>query len=155
MATKFKNEYFKDGEILFGVFYPTRYIIAVFDNGAQAEQAVAELKQHGCDARHATPQFAVERAHEYLHQHRLTHHLGEAIAVDESSAMREYMAQAEQGRHFVDVYVPEESKVGQVEAILEALGAYDLHYYGEWDLVNLSINEPPRGTSPRSPEAAG
>ncbi|HYY44744.1 MAG TPA: hypothetical protein VE975_06085 [Actinomycetota bacterium] len=55
----------------------------------------------------------------------------------------------------VDGYVPEESKVGQVEAILEALGAYDLHYYGEWDLVNLSINEPPRGTSPRSPEAAG
>jgi hypothetical protein len=65
------------------------------------------------------------------------------------------MAQAEQGRHFVDVYVPDESKVAQVEAILEALGAYDLHYYGEWDLVDLSINEPPRGTSPSSSEAAG
>ena len=113
------------------MFYPTRYIIAVFDNGAPAEQAVAELKQHGCDARHPMPQFAVERAHEYLHQHRLTHHLGEAIAVDESSAMREYMALGEQGRHFVDVYVPDESQVGEVEAILEAHGAYDLHYYGE------------------------
>jgi hypothetical protein len=55
----------------------------------------------------------------------------------------------------VDVYVPEESKVGQVEAILEAHGAYDLHYYGEWDLVNLSSNEPPRGTGLSSSEAAG
>ena len=34
MPGMFKNEYFKDGEILFGVFYPTRYVIAVFDNGA-------------------------------------------------------------------------------------------------------------------------
>ena len=34
MPEKFKNEYFKDREILFGVFYSTRYIIAVFDNGA-------------------------------------------------------------------------------------------------------------------------
>ena len=42
----------------------------------------------------------------------------------------------------MDVYVPEESKVGEVEAILEAHGAYDLHYYGEWDLIDLSSNEP-------------
>jgi pantoate kinase len=155
MATKFKNEYFKDGELLFGVFYPTRYIIAVFDNRAQAEQAVAELKQHGCEARHATPQEALERAQEYLQQHSLVQHLQAAIASDEKAAMQQYMAQAKQGRHFVDVYVPEESKVGQVEAILEAHGAYDLHYYGEWDLVNLSSNEPPRGTGLSSSEAAG
>ena len=155
MATKFKNEYFKDGEILFGVFYPTRYIIAVFDNADQAKQAVAAVTQHGCEARHATPQEALERAQEYLQQHSLVQHLQAAIASDEKAAMQQYMALAKQGRHFVDVYVPDESKVRQVEAILEALGAYDLHYYGEWDLVNLSINEPASGTSPRSPEAAG
>jgi hypothetical protein len=103
---------------------------------------VAELKQHGYEARHATPQEVVERAHEYLHQHGLMGHLGEAIAVDESSAMRGYMALSEQGRHFVDVYVPEESQVGEVEPILEAYGAYDLHYYGESDLIDLSSNEP-------------
>ena len=56
--------------------------------------------------------------------------------------MQEYIALAEQGRHFVDVYVPDESKVGQVEAILEAHEAFDMHYYGDWDLADLSSNEP-------------
>jgi hypothetical protein len=66
MAAKFKREFFKDGEILFGVFYPTRYIIAVFENAAQAEQAVAAVTQAGYGAWHTRPQQAFERAHEYL-----------------------------------------------------------------------------------------
>ncbi len=60
MAKKFKKEFFKDGEILFGVFYPTRYIIAVFENAAQAEQAVAAVTQASYEARHAMPQQALE-----------------------------------------------------------------------------------------------
>jgi hypothetical protein len=47
MAKKFKKDFFKDGEILFGVFYPTRYIITVFDTADQVEQAVAAVKQAG------------------------------------------------------------------------------------------------------------
>lgn len=42
----------------FGVIYPTRYIIAVFDNAAQDEHAVAAVKQAGYYARHARPQLA-------------------------------------------------------------------------------------------------
>ena len=121
MAAKFKREFFKDGEILFGVFYPTRCIIAVFETGEEAEAAVADLTKAGCEARHATPREVRERAHEYLHQHVLTHHLRAAITVDERAAMQEYIALAEQGQHFVDVYVPDVSEVGKVEAILEAL----------------------------------
>ena len=68
MAKRFKKEFFKDGGILFGVFCPTRYIIAVFENAAQAEQAVAAVTQAGYEARHATPQQALERAEAFLHQ---------------------------------------------------------------------------------------
>ena len=129
--------------------------IAVFDTVAQAEQAVAVLTQHGCEARHATPQQVAERAHEFLQKRSLKQYLEATIASDEKDAIKEYVRLTEQGRHFVDVYVPDESKVAQVEAILEAHGAYNTHYYGEWDLVDLSSNELPRGTSTRSSEAAG
>ena len=144
MATKFKNEYFKDGELLFGVFYPTRYIIAVFENAAQAEQAVAAVKQAGYEARHATPQLALERAHEYLHQRSPAQRVEGAISSDEKDAMQEYIALAEQEQHLVDVYVPQEPEVVQVEAILESHGAGHMHYYGAWDVEDLSINEPTR-----------
>ncbi len=144
MARRFKKEFFKDGEIVFGVFYPTRYIIAVFDTAAQADQAVTAVKQVRCDARHATPQQVLERAHEFLRERSPVQRLEGAFSSDEKEAMRDYISLAEQGRHFVDVHVPEESEVAQVESILEAHQAHDMHYYGEWDLVDLSSNEPPR-----------
>ena len=97
MAAKFKREFFKDGEILFGVFYPTRCIIAVFETGEEAEAAVADLTKAGCEARHATPREVRERAHEYLHQHVLTHHLRAAITVDERAAVHEHIALARAG----------------------------------------------------------
>lgn len=70
--------------------------------------------------------------------------LAGAIASDEKDAIKEYVSLTEQGRHFVDVYVPEESDVAEVESILETHQAHDMHYYGEWDLVDLSSNQPPR-----------
>jgi intergrase/recombinase len=126
------------------VFYPTRYIIAVFDTAAQAEQAVAAVKQVRCEARHATPQQVLERAHEFLRERSPVQRLEGVIASDEKDAMKEYISLAEQGHHFVDVYVPEESEVTQVESILEAHHAHAMHYYGEWELVDLSSNEPTR-----------
>ncbi len=56
--------------------------------------------------------------------------------------MQEYIALARQGQHLVDVYVLQEPEVAQVEAILEAHGAGHMHYYGAWDVEDLSINEP-------------
>jgi hypothetical protein len=67
-----------------------------------------------------------------------------AISSNEKDAMQEYIALAEQGRHLVDVDVPEESEVGQVGAMLEAHGAGSMHYYGAWDVEDLSTNEPTR-----------
>jgi hypothetical protein len=144
MAKKFKKEFFKDAEILFGVFYPTRYIIAVFENADQAEQAVAAVTQAGYEARHATPQQALERAEAFLHQRSPAQRVEGAISSDEKDAMQEYIALAKKGQHLVDVYVPQEPEVAQVEAILEAHGASHIHYYGAWDVEDLSTNEPTR-----------
>ncbi len=140
MATKFKNEYFKDGEVLFGVFYPTRYIIAVFDTAQEAESAVADLNQASFEARHATPERVLERAHDFLHERSLAQHAAGLIYSDERQAIIDLLSMAKQGRHFVDVYVPEESQVGQVESCLDAHHAHAMVYYGEWDLVDLSTD---------------
>ena len=51
--------------------------------------------------------------------------------------MQEYIALARQGQHLVDVYVPQEPEVAQVEAILETHGASHMHYYGARDIADL------------------
>lgn len=140
MAQKFKNEYFKDGEILFGVFYPTRYIIAVFDTTEQATGAVADLEKAGFEARSATPEQVLERELEFRKQRSLAQKVAASVYSDEQQAIINLTALARQGKHFVDVYVPEESNVGQVESILDAHHDIAMLYYGEWDLVNLSPN---------------
>jgi hypothetical protein len=66
------------------------------------------------------------------------------VPSDEKDAMQEYITLVKQGQHLVDVYVPQEPEVAQVEAILEKHGAYDMHYYGVWDVEDLSTNEPTR-----------
>jgi pantoate kinase len=150
MATKFKNEYFKDGEILFGVFYPTRYIIAVFETAQQAEAAVADLNQRGFEARYATPEQVLQRANEFRQERSLAQKVAASVYSDEQQAIIDLISMARQGRHFVDVYVPDQSQVRQAEACLDAHHAEVMIYYGEWDLINLSIEESPRmDESPR------
>ena len=51
--------------------------------------------------------------------------------------MQEHIALAKQGCHFVDVYVPAETEVAQVESILEGHQAQATHYYGDEDGVCL------------------
>ena len=111
MATKFKNELFKDGEILFGTFYPTRYIIAVFQTAQEAEDAVADLSKTGFETRHATPQQVLERAREFRQQRSLAQKIAQSVYSDEKQTIIDLIALARDGRHFVDVYVPEESQV--------------------------------------------
>ena len=130
--------FFKDGEILFGTFYPTRYIIAVFQTAQEAEDAVADLSKTGFEARHATPQQVLERAREFRQQRSLAQKIAQSVYSDEKQTIIDLIALARDGRHFVDVYVPEESQVQQVEAILDRYHTEAMVYYGEWDLVDLS-----------------
>lgn len=144
MARAFKNEVFKAGEILFGTFYPTRYIIAAFETAQQADQAVAALQQAAYeDVRHWMPLQVLERHQHFLQQRSPAQRVEGGLSSDEKDALNDYLAMAEEGHHFVTVYVPEESEVAQVESILEANQAKATHYYGEWQLIDLSINEPP------------
>jgi hypothetical protein len=43
----FNNEVFKAGEIMFGTFYPKRYMVSAFETAQQADQAAAALKDAG------------------------------------------------------------------------------------------------------------
>ena len=141
MAREFKNEVFKAGEILFGVFYPRRYIIAAFATTEQVNQVVAALQQAGFEARHWTSQQVLERHQHFQKQRSLAQRVEEALSSDEEETLNDYLALAKQGCHFVDVYVPEEAEVVQAESILKAHQAQAAHYYGEWELVDLSIDE--------------
>ncbi len=144
MATKFKNEYFKHGEILFGVFYPTRYIIAVFNSEQDAKDAITDITDCGFEARYATPEQVSNRAHDFLHERSLVQHAQSLIYSDEREAITRLVSLAEQGKHFVDVYVPDQSQVQRAEACLDTHHAEMMIYYGEWDLVNLSIDDSAR-----------
>ena len=141
MAREFKNDVFKAGEVPFGVFYPRRYIIAAFATAEQANQAVTALQQADYEARHWTPQQILERHQHFQKQRSLAQRVEEALSSDEEETLNDYLALAKQGCHFVDVYVPEEAEVAQAESILKAHQAQAAHYYGDWELVDLSVDE--------------
>ncbi len=143
VGREFKNEVFKAGEILFGTFYPKRYMVAGFDTSEQANQAVEALKQAGFeDVRHWTPAQVLERHQHFLEQRGAVQRAEGELSSEEKDALNDYLALAKQGHHFVTVYVPEESEVEQAESILESHDAHATHYYGDWQIIDLSTNEP-------------
>lgn len=142
MARAFKNEVFKAGEILFGTFYPKRYMVSAFGTAQQANQAAEALKDAGYDdVRSWVPPQVLERHEQFMQQRSPAQRVEGELSSDEKDALNDYLSLARQGHHFVTVYVPDESEVEQVESILEANGAKSTHYYGEWKLTDLSINE--------------
>jgi superfamily II DNA helicase RecQ len=138
----FKNEVFKAGEIMFGTFYPKRYMVSAFETIQQVAQAAATLKDAGFeDVRQWIPPQVLERHAQFLRQRSAVQRVEGELSSDEEEALNDCLALAKEGHHFVTVYVPDEADVKRVQSILESNGAKATHYYGGWKLTNLSINE--------------
>jgi hypothetical protein len=103
---------FKGGQASFGIFYPTGYVLSVFQNGGDAAEAAAALGRAGFtpgDMVSASGTDMLAFAHELRAVHGLfnaferflSEHLG-----DEANAANEIVDLADAGNTFLAVYAP-------------------------------------------------
>lgn len=123
-----------------GVYAPTHFVVAVFDDPATATKAQAALRTAGfADA-------AVELCPgaQFLHNYRdfvahrsLAERVEGLFPSEEQAAANEYLAEAERGASFVTVHAPERADRERAHEILAAHGAHGMRYYGDRTITNL------------------
>jgi hypothetical protein len=110
---KFHAATFKSGGTSFGIFYPTGYVLSVFQSPADAERAVAALRAAGFaddDVVLSSGPELVEYSHELRDDSRLlirierffSHRYG-----DESIEEDDLVELAEEGSAFIVTYCPD------------------------------------------------
>jgi hypothetical protein len=111
---------FKAGESSFGIFYPTGYVLSVFQDGAQADEAVAALARAGFSSDDIVPgsgsdMLALSQELHAMHglliafERFLSQRLG-----DESNAEDELVVLAGAGSAFLAVYAPDDAATARV-----------------------------------------
>jgi hypothetical protein len=111
---KFHSASFKGGATCFGVFYPTGYVLSVFQSPADAEQAVVALHAAGFaddDMLVASGAELVEYSHELRGDSRLFVRLERFLSQhygDESGEEDDLVELAEQGSAFIAIYAPDD-----------------------------------------------
>ena len=150
------NETFTAGDILFGVFYPRGYLVAVFDEPDQAQQALDVLVAQGI-ARDATRLWTGEGALAYHDQLKGNLGIMSQLAAKlpasraEQAALDRYLTDAREGRAFVTVHVVDDDQLERVRDLLAASGGDAMRYYGRWATRELggarASSGPPRAES--------
>jgi hypothetical protein len=111
---------FKGGEASFGIFYPTGYVLSVFQDGAQADEAVAALGRAGFTSDDIVPgsgsdMLALSQELRAMHglliafERFLSQRLG-----DEANAEDELVVLAGAGNAFLAVYAPDDAATARV-----------------------------------------
>jgi hypothetical protein len=119
-------EFFKEGDHSFGMFYPRHYIVAGFDNHAQAETAERDLMRAGFaadDVRAATGAFVaneLESMDDATFLDKLKMQISKAVGT-EAGYIEDDLELARNGGGFVFVYVPTEEDCARAMAALEPL----------------------------------
>jgi hypothetical protein len=104
---------FKSGESSFGIFYPTGYVLSVFQTDLNAQRAAAALSRAGFTAEDLVSASAMEVL-ELAHELRAVHgrfvaferFLSERLG-DEANAANEIVELADAGNSFLAVYAPD------------------------------------------------
>jgi hypothetical protein len=125
---------------LFGTFYPTDYVVAVFDEIEQADQALAQLRQAGWPEEEVGRQTgeAVLANHQATHAHQnLFQRIGHALSSDEGNVLEQYLDEARAGHAFVTAYAPTKEQTHKASAILASYGGYRMRHYGEWTFSDI------------------
>lgn len=126
--------------VMFGTFYPEGFVVAVVDDPARAEAAVAALRDAGSSTedvmlRPGAHVLANYRAHR--ERRGLLERLAPLFPSEESDVEREYLEEAEQDRTFVAVRAPERDRRDRVAEILRAHGGRAIRYYGPRTITDL------------------
>ncbi len=126
---------------LWGVYYPTGYVVAVLDDADAAARAAQSLTASGF----SDEDVRVHRAEEILERHErvirgqnLPQRVVGAIDSDEREARDEYIAEARQGRVVVTVHAEHEEQVHKARAALVGHGAYAIRHYDKTVLHDLN-----------------
>ncbi|MEP6780283.1 MAG: hypothetical protein ABJC26_10360 [Gemmatimonadaceae bacterium] len=133
---------FKEGATSFGSFYPKNYVLAVYNNDADAATAAANLRAAGFahdDVIVASGKEVVEHEKELKSEQGIFAKLGaqwSKLYTDESADANALVEFAKKGSPFVLVYAPEDNETTRAGDILRALHPTVLRKYG-----NLAITE--------------
>lgn len=108
---------FAEGETLFGTFYPRGYIVAVFRDPADLEQAVGALQQVNCeDVRIWTGQHTLDRDAEARSHQNALQKLGSLVGSGEKLALDDYLDLAREGRSFLTAHVHDQEHAEQARS---------------------------------------
>jgi hypothetical protein len=137
-----------------GYLYPENDILAVVDDQATGERALAALRQNGVsldDMDLLAGDWFVERMTELRDRHRLKQLVGFS---DERDILQGYVDEAEKGHCLVMVHAAEPRLIESVRQVLVSIGAHDLHHWERFTITSLSEQGPAAESSgaEREPE---
>jgi hypothetical protein len=127
----------------FGVFYPEDDIIAVIDDRAEAERAVAALRAAGiamADSDLATGEQVLAYERDFQQQQTSLGRLARAVSFlfsDDARYQQEYVEAARAGQHLLVVHAPETEVMERARPILAAHHAHHARHYRHGTVVDL------------------
>jgi hypothetical protein len=119
---------FRGGDTMFGIFYPTGYVLSVFPDAARADRAVAALRSTAFapgDLVVATGPEVLAYSHEMREHPGLLarfEHFVAGLYGGEGDLADELVGLAEQGHVFVAVYAPDDPATVRAAEALRPLG---------------------------------
>lgn len=125
-----------------GYLYPENDVLAVVDDRAAGERALAALRRAGVPAGDMDllpGGWFVERMRTLRRRHRLLQLL--ALS-DEGDLIRGYVEEAESGHHLIAVHAAEPGVVERVRGVLAAHGARHLLHWERLTVTDLSEEAP-------------
>jgi hypothetical protein len=134
---------FKGGQASFGIFYPTGYVLSVFENGVNADGAAVALGHAGFTPDDMVPASGTDMlafAHELRAVHGfiiacerfLSEHLG-----DEANAANELVDLADAGNAFLAVYAPDPVATARVADCTRAFEPLVMRKFDRFTFTDL------------------
>lgn len=131
------------GMTVWGVFYPTGYIVAVFAECARAQAAQAALTAAGFeDTRFWTGQAVLERGATVRAERNVLERVGAHVSGQAAAALAEYVQAAEFHHCFVTTHIADQAQIAHAHALLAAHNAYLIRYYAPTGTVDLHEQRP-------------
>lgn len=119
----------------FGVYYPSGYTVAVFDNPETSQHCLEELTDVGIppsDVELLTGDDVLQTDREQRRHRGLLGKIVAAFPSDEHSMQDDYLDQANSGSYFVAFHSRDEKQERRAREVLAHHHAHDVRHYGRW-----------------------
>jgi hypothetical protein len=124
-----------------GTYYPRHYVVAVIHDPASATKALAALQGEGfADAAAEIcpgPEFIKNWSDFTAHRGPLAR-IANLYPSEETSAVEEYLAEAENGASFVTVHATTLDDRNRARDVLRNFGGHSMRYYGDRTITDLN-----------------